>query len=129
MKYSERLKDPRWQQKRLEVLSFDEWRCVLCGRGDKTLHVHHVKYIEKLDPWDYPLGLLVTLCENHHRIIHNESLSESVTLMWKSLPSQLNLNPLQMLELMKTIASHETEWGQLIKERGTRWLKAQKKAA
>ncbi len=64
--YSEKLRDPRWQKKRLEVFQRDNWTCQKCFSKEDTLNVHHRKYIPKHDPWDYPLELLVTLCEECH---------------------------------------------------------------
>lgn len=64
--YSEKLRDPRWQKKRLEILERDNWRCQLCFDGESMLHVHHRRYIPSRDPWDYPESCLVTLCESCH---------------------------------------------------------------
>jgi 5-methylcytosine-specific restriction endonuclease McrA len=66
LSYSEKLKDPRWQKKRLEILERDGWRCVLCENTEATLHVHHRRYFHGKDPWEYPSNLLSTLCENCH---------------------------------------------------------------
>lgn len=67
MTYSEKLKDPRWQRKRLEVMSRDNFTCVSCRSTDKTLHVHHQLYInDGRDPWEYHNLLLVTLCYECH---------------------------------------------------------------
>ena len=65
--YSEKLKDPRWQKLRLEVLNRDNWMCQFCYNTEKTLHVHHLSY-EKFyeNPWDYPIFYLRTLCEDCH---------------------------------------------------------------
>lgn len=63
--YSKKLKDPRWQKKRLEILNRDKFRCFLCDRKDLTLYVHHVRYTAK-DPWDEDSKNLITLCENCH---------------------------------------------------------------
>jgi hypothetical protein len=65
--YSEKLKDPRWQRKRLEVFSRDNFTCVECGAKDKTLHVHHRKYSG--EPWEAPLEDLQTLCYECHELI------------------------------------------------------------
>lgn len=65
--YSEKLKDPRWQKKRLQILERDKFQCQDCGHKGKTLHVHHKYYIFKKDPWEYPDDLLITLCEDCHR--------------------------------------------------------------
>ena len=64
--YAQKLKDPRWQKKRLEILERDEWNCQICHDNESTLVVHHRKYLPNTDPWDYPDYLLVTLCEDCH---------------------------------------------------------------
>ena len=40
--YSEKLRDPRWQKRRLEILERDAWQCQACLSTAKTLHVHHL---------------------------------------------------------------------------------------
>jgi len=67
MDYSEKLKDPRWQKRRLEIMQRDDWRCMSCGDGESPLHVHHRRYIKGRDPWAYPESTLVTLCESCHK--------------------------------------------------------------
>jgi hypothetical protein len=64
--YSEKLKDPRWQKMRLQILERDEWCCQRCFESEKTLHVHHLRYIPGRDPWDYGQDLLITLCMECH---------------------------------------------------------------
>ena len=64
--YSELLKDPRWQKKRLEIFNRDNWKCKLCGDNKTTLQVHHKEYLNGNDPWDYPKDMLVTICEHCH---------------------------------------------------------------
>lgn len=69
--YAEKLTDPRWQKKRLEVLSRDGWSCQRCSDTSSTLHVHHKRYTG--EPWDAPLEDLVTLCaECHASTSHTE---------------------------------------------------------
>ena len=63
--YSEKLRDPRWQKKRLCVMQRDGFACRDCGDADSTLHVHHC-YYEKGDPWQTDEKFLLTLCENCH---------------------------------------------------------------
>lgn len=65
-KYFEKLKDPRWQKKRLKILERDNWSCQRCGENESTLHVHHKKYLPGKDPWDIPENLLITLCAECH---------------------------------------------------------------
>ncbi len=67
--YYEKLKDPRWQKLRLEVMSRDEFKCRCCHAATETLNVHHAFYAKGRDPWDYESHTLHTLCEScHHRI-------------------------------------------------------------
>ena len=50
--YSEKLADPRWQKKRLEVFNAAGWRCQECRAEDKPLHLHHSFYPTGCEgPW------------------------------------------------------------------------------
>lgn len=66
--YSQKLKDPRWQRKRLEALQAANWSCKSCKATHKTLHVHHTKY--RGEPWEAPLDWLEVLCEDCHEKRH-----------------------------------------------------------
>lgn len=61
---SEAYKHPKWQKKRLEILSRDNWACVACKDTESTLHVHHCLYHGEL--WEVPDEWLQTLCESCH---------------------------------------------------------------
>ena len=72
--YYEKLRDPRWQKMRLQVMERDKFRCASCGREDVTLNVHHaVPYRKGCEPWEYELDELTTFCEDCH-----EQISEIV---------------------------------------------------
>lgn len=64
--YQQKLLDPRWQKKRLEILQRDEWACRECGDETSTLHVHHCWYEYGREPWHYPDDALITLCKDCH---------------------------------------------------------------
>lgn len=64
--YSEKLKDPRWQKKRLEILNRDDWKCQKCFRKDTQLHVHHLYYVSRREPWEYPDFALQSICKDCH---------------------------------------------------------------
>ena len=64
--YSELLKHPLWQKKRLEVLSRADFACEECGDKDSTLHVHHSVYLKGRRPWEYEDRFLQCLCEKCH---------------------------------------------------------------
>lgn len=64
--YFEKLKDPRWQKKRLQILQRDGFKCNKCRDEESTLHVHHIQYLSVKNPWEYPNEYLVALCEGCH---------------------------------------------------------------
>jgi hypothetical protein len=66
MTYTEKLKDPRWQKKRLEKLNEARWACQGCGREDITLHVHHLEYKKGAAPWEYEADELRVFCADCH---------------------------------------------------------------
>lgn len=70
--YSEKLKDPRWQRKRLEILNRDDFTCRGCGSKEKTLHVHHMYYLKGAEPWEYHNNSLFTYCFECHDNIEQE---------------------------------------------------------
>jgi hypothetical protein len=65
--YAQKLKDPRWQKVRLQVMERDEFACSCCGDSENTLFVHHGYYAANTEPWEYPLSSLHTLCESCHK--------------------------------------------------------------
>ncbi len=66
MEYSEILKSPNWQRKRLYILERDSWKCRFCGNDSNQLHIHHTIYLPDKHPWDYPDEYLLTLCSACH---------------------------------------------------------------
>jgi hypothetical protein len=69
MTYGEKLLDPRWQKKRLEILKRDNWKCCLCEDEKSTLHIHHKKYTG--EPWDAVPENLQTLCIHCHEVVES----------------------------------------------------------
>jgi hypothetical protein len=65
--YSEKLLDPRWQKKRLEILNRDNFTCRKCEDTENTLHVHH-KYYESEFPWETSNEHLITYCADCHKL-------------------------------------------------------------
>lgn len=76
MKYSDQLRDPRWQKKRLEILKRDDWACVLCKDDTINLQVDHKYYTKGKMAWEYPNEALQTLCERCHdqKSVKNQKL-------------------------------------------------------
>lgn len=70
MNYSEQLKSPMWQKKRLEIMQRDNFTCKRCLCNNKTLNVHHVRYLKNKKAWEYKDSNYLTLCEDCHSIEH-----------------------------------------------------------
>jgi 5-methylcytosine-specific restriction endonuclease McrA len=70
MEYSEKLKHPKWQKKRLEILQRDNFTCRCCKEKDKPLNVHHVVYNKNCEIWEYNNIDLITLCDECHKTWH-----------------------------------------------------------
>ncbi len=68
MPYTEYLRSPEWQAVRLGALQRASYRCQLCGRSDKTLHVHHNTYDRRGEELDSDV---VALCWHCHSKHHN----------------------------------------------------------
>src|SRR6266581_3660464 len=65
--YGELLRDPRWQKRRLEIMSRADWACEECGDKGTTFNVHHKLYRKGAMPWEYTDAELACLCENCHK--------------------------------------------------------------
>ena len=74
MTYQEKLKDPRWQKKRLEIMQRDDFKCVRCCSDVDTLTVHHKMYEKGKEPWEIKDKDLVTFCESCHSIFHVQEI-------------------------------------------------------
>jgi hypothetical protein len=86
-KYYEKLKDPRWQKLRLEIMQRDDFTCQMCGDKNKTLNVHHRRYIKNTEPWDYPPHTLVTLCEICHEG-EKDQMEENMEILVEQLKNK-----------------------------------------
>lgn len=64
--YWQKLQDPRWQRKRLEILNRADFKCEKCGDKTTTLQVHHGYYEKGAEPWEYENETLWCLCSSCH---------------------------------------------------------------
>lgn len=71
MNYLEQSKHPKWQKKRLEILSRDNFACLKCKETEKELHVHYKFYETGKKIWEYEDWALVTLCSDCHKYEHD----------------------------------------------------------
>ena len=103
--YAEKLRDPRWQKKRLEIMQRDQFTCQHCQDKTGTLNVHHAVYVKGCEPWEYPTYMLITVCEPCHEKI--EHVKARILLnaadcipMWKFL-TQIETGDPQMAILFQ----------------------------
>ena len=105
--YWEKLQDPRWQRKRLEILQRDEFTCLKCGSTKDTLHVHHGYYERNTEPWEYPDDSLHTLCECCHSQV-GDCLRDIGASAGKMSPGLLEA-ALYLLEWLKRDAGNDVD--------------------
>lgn len=82
---NEKYKHPKWQHKRLEILSRDNFECRCCESKNRTLHVHHIWYPGKgKEIWETDNINLITLCDECHKEwhrIYNNADSDLVAIV------------------------------------------------
>ncbi len=66
--YSNKLKNPKWQKRRLEIMQRDNFECKCCLSTTTELNVHHFNYSK--EPWESEDFELITICNNCHGIYH-----------------------------------------------------------
>jgi 5-methylcytosine-specific restriction endonuclease McrA len=98
MTYSEKLRSPLWQKKRLEIFERDGWTCKFCHSKDKNLQVHHIVY-RKIDPWLYPNHLYQTVCEDCHPVRQEltDKIADAVRIAIKEVPTERLIKVAQSL--------------------------------
>ncbi|HEX7531460.1 MAG TPA: hypothetical protein VF333_09970 [Pyrinomonadaceae bacterium] len=64
--YAEKLRDPRWQRKRSQIMKRADFKCEDCGNTTDMQSVHHCFYIAGREPWEYEDNELRCLCEICH---------------------------------------------------------------
>ena len=68
--YKHLLKDKRWEEFRLKVMSERGSKCECCG-GTDILQIHHTFYMHGKMPWEYEINDMRVLCKKCHQRIHN----------------------------------------------------------
>jgi glutaredoxin len=103
--YSEMLKDPRWQKKRLEILQRDGWACVYCEEDEKTLHVHHLRYRKGKKPWEHEDTDLQTLCVDCHGRVSKEEARVKAAM--DHLLGDLHFDKMEMIGLLEALIAQQ----------------------
>lgn len=71
LSYTDQLKHPKWQRRRLEIMQRADFHCESCKSGEITLNVHHKLYRKGAMAWEYADNELQCLCENCHKGRHD----------------------------------------------------------
>lgn len=66
---SEYLKSPEWNEKRVNRLSIDNYKCQQCNTMGVILHVHHKTYANLYDEHENDL---ISLCADCHKQTHEQ---------------------------------------------------------
>lgn len=102
--YSEKLKNPLWQKKRLEILNRDEFTCVICSDNQTELHIHHKEYTTGRKPWEYEDSNFQTLCKHCHEVIEAYKSCGVISVI-----ASKTYNVKTSTFLLSTILSHPTD--------------------
>lgn len=99
--YQKKLLDPKWQNKRLEILCRDNHTCQGCQgeMGSSILQVHHKRYILGNEPWEYESKDLITLCSECH------SMEEFYKEQIKSTVDSLHVNGVSYHQIFECLSS------------------------
>lgn len=110
MSYSEQLRHPNWQRRRLEIMEASGFECENCGDKETTLNVHHRLYVKGRMVWDYDDQELACLCEPCHRQEHEhrEFLDQLLACGSGRLASAIGLLA-GYLSMSMNIDAHEEE--------------------
>jgi hypothetical protein len=95
LSYSDQLKHPNWQRRRLEMLNGSGFSCSRCGNTESTLHVHHKRYVKGREVWEYGDDELAVLCESCHQDAHDNS--DTLSQLLYSVPENQRLNILGII--------------------------------
>jgi len=117
MNYSEMLKSPKWQKKRLEIMERDGWKCTVCGNTENQLQVHHVKYINGRKPWEYENDELKTLCIDCHKDEHLPQIEATLSRGCIHPKDVVKAFPI-FNKVFKSIHNHKGRWSLTLREKG-----------
>lgn len=107
MSYAEKLKDPRWQRKRLEIMQRDDFTCQCCQDAEKHLNVHHL-YYSGSNPWESKSDALVTVCQDCHTMLE-EQKKDLYSLINRLLEQKRSYGDIIELILKGIVAEKTTE--------------------
>lgn len=111
--YSDKLKNPKWQRKRLEILNLRGFKCELCSCETKELHVHHRFYLKGREVWEYDNDVFKVLCCDCHEKEHAKKTKqvEVIPEKYKNLLKILEPNIDENLEHLCSVLCDFRKYG------------------
>ena len=119
--YAQKLRDPRWQKKRLEVMQANDFSCEICGDKESTLNIHHKQYLKGHEPWEYEADQLSCICQNCHSNHHESPDFLNFACSFLPIDGKNNRDEIAILILgilHKPIANDVIEYHKMIYEIG-----------
>lgn len=89
------LQTKEWISKRNEIYKRDNYKCVICG-NPKSLSIHHLYYLPDTAPWEYDNEGMVTVCNNHHKILTFELPKLAGIIAFKILNCEIDLKDIDI---------------------------------
>lgn len=115
MTYAEKLRDPRWQRKRLIILQRDQFACRDCGNSHNELQVHHCFY-SRCEPWEIADEMLLTVCGVCHKT--RQDMENELKFDVSRIIARLSKNELVAFsEAVKEAADHKQPWPVIVGQR------------
>lgn len=71
MTYTDQLKHPMWQKRRLEIMELHDFECGNCGNTENMLNIHHKIYKKGHKAWEYLDEEYECLCTDCHSSAHH----------------------------------------------------------
>ena len=89
MTYSEKLRHPNWQKKRLQILERDGWKCLACGSSNKNLQAVHIVFNKGCLPWEYADHCYQSLCDDCYKLRQElaDKASNALRLALRDIPT------------------------------------------
>jgi hypothetical protein len=100
-RYAEKLRDPRWIEKRNHIRRRASNACEECGKAG-YVEIHHCCYVRGWQPWEYPDYLLKCVCRSCHE------QRAVIEMRMTGLLSSLTMEQMEILR--DSLANHAFYW-------------------
>lgn len=81
--FKDQYRHPKWQKKRLEILSDRAYECEFCQDSETELQVHHIEYTQGKKVWEYGEDNFLCLCKPCHERLSDALLDTRRKASWE----------------------------------------------